>query len=427
MELVKVSKDAGYAKGSKNHEIKPSQKYELMIEFIGKKGHQYSAYFSVIIQNEDGRELTRFIKWFNDFSNIVKNNSLVFTTPDNTKTAVIVYRINIETPVKGEYEIELPDIDSLKLKENNEISESYDNIEKFEVPKLQELTSEEENILEKNTVWIFSPPRSGTTWLGSQLLVHPENAIWFEPWIGFHLGMLVGTEGTIGREHVFERVYDMQSSGGRYFFSPHHKQNWMPALRKFILTREYSEVQTIEKNVIIKEPVGSHSADIIMESMPNSKLIFLMRDGRDVLESRMDMHGKGTWGNLKPIKTPQQREYLIKRYSYMWNKINERIERAYQNHNSNLRLIVKYEELKNNTLQELRKIYEFIGIKISDEELKNKIETHDFKKIPESQKGKGKFYRAASTGSWKDNFSQKEQNLMNSIMGETLKKMGYEI
>ena len=314
----------------------------------------------------------------------------------------------------------------MELKETN-LSESFDNIEKFEVPKLPSLKDSEEEILEKNTVWIFSPPRSGTTWLGSQLLIHPENIIWFEPWIGLHLGMLFGTEGSIGIEQAFERVYDMQSSGGPYFFSPHHKKNWMPALRKFILTREFSEAQTIEKNVIIKEPVGSHSADIIMETMPNAKLIFLIRDGRDVLESRMDMHGKGTWGNLRPLKTPEQRINAIKRYSFMWNKINERIDRAYQNHNSNLRLKVKYEELKQNTLAELRKIYDFIRVEISDEELVKKIETHDFKKIPESQRGKGKFYRAASTGSWKDNFSQEEQDLMNSIMGDRLKKMGYEI
>ena len=217
----------------------------------------------------------------------------------------------------------------------------------------------------------------------------------------------------------------MQSSGGRYFFSPHHKQNWMPALRKFILTREFSEAQTIEKNVIIKEPVGSHSADIIMEAMPNAKLIFLMRDGRDVLESRMDMHGKGTWGNLRPLKTPEQRKNAIKRYSFMWNKIMERINRAYENHDPNNRIIVKYEELKQNPLLELRKIYDFIGVKISDDELTKKIETHDFKKIPESQKGQGKFYRAASTGDWKKNFSAEEQNLMNSIMRDTLKNLGY--
>ena len=63
----------------------------------------------------------------------------------------------------------------------NNKEQSSMKIEKFDF-----LTNEQENILEKNMVWIFAPPRSGTTWLGSQLLVHPKNIIWFEPWIGFH-------------------------------------------------------------------------------------------------------------------------------------------------------------------------------------------------------------------------------------------------
>jgi len=427
MILVNVAKDENYVKDSAKCEIKPNQRYELLIETIGKRGWPYSAYFTVIIQDQFGKEITRFIRWLNDFSNVVKKNLMVFSAPTNTKTAIIGYRINVETPVKSDFEIELPDPASLEFKEVNEVEESYDNLEKFQVPKLPPLTVEQEDILEKKTVWLFGPPRSGTTWLGSQLLNHPENIIWFEPWIGLHLGMLFGSEGTIGSEQSFDRVYDMQSSGGRYFFSPHHKKNWMPALRKLILTREFSESQTIEKNVIIKEPVGSNSADIIMESMPKSKLIFLLRDGRDIVDSRMDMHGKGTWGNLKPLKTPQQRINAIKRYSFMWNKINERINRAYQNHDPKLRILVKYEDLKKDTLSKLRRIYDFLGVKISDEELMNKIEIHDFKKIPDSQKGKGKFYRAASMGEWRNNFSKEEQELMNSIMSETLKEMGYDI
>ena len=40
-------------------------------------------------------------------------------------------------------------------------------------------------------------------------------------------------------------------------------------------------------------------------------------------------------------------------------------------------------------------------------------------------RGKGKFARSASPGKWKDNFNEKEIQLMNEIMGETLKRVGY--
>jgi stalled ribosome alternative rescue factor ArfA len=182
----------------------------------------------------------------------------------------------------------------------------------------------------------------------------------------------------------------------------------------------------LEKNLVIKEPVGSHAADIIMECFPNSKLVFLQRDGRDVVASRIDMHGKNTWASLKTIN-PNQRIKSIKWYSYQWVKINERINRAYTNHNPDLRMVVRYEDLKKNTLSELRRIYHFLNIEITDNQLEEIISKHDFKKIPEKDKGQGKFYRSASPGGWKDNFEENEQDLMNSIMRKTLTQFGYSI
>jgi len=426
MNLVSLTKNESFVKDSDELEIKPNQKYEMAIETICKKGWPYSAYFTVIILDQYGKEIIRFIRWLNDFSSIIKKNSLVFSTPTHSKTAIIGFRINVETPVKSDFEIELPEASSLKIKQIENEPDSFDDLETYQVPKLPELTTEQENTLEKKTIWLFGAPRSGTTWLGTQLLIHSENLIWAEPWIGFHLGTL-DFDGSKDINKKYERVYDTQSSGGRYFFSPHHKKNWLPALRRFIISRIFSQVQTLGKNVIIKEPVGSHSADIIMECMPKSKLVFLLRDGRDILESRMDMHrGSKSWSGLREFKNDKEKRGAIKYYSIIWNGIMERINRAYENHDPKLRIIIRYEDLKKDTLSELKKIYDFLDIKISDDELRRKIELFDFKNIPESQKGEGKFYRSASTGGWTKKFSKEEQELMNSIMGDTLKQMGYD-
>ena len=87
--------------------------------------------------------------------------------------------------------------------------------------------------------------------------------------------------------------------------------------------------------------------------------------------------------------------------------------------------MIKYEDLLNNTLDELKKIYDFIGIKISDKELEKITDKYSFKNIPQSKKGSGKVTRSASPGKWKENFSQEEQKIMNDVMGETLKEVGY--
>jgi len=66
-----------------------------------------------------------------------------------------------------------------------------------------------------------------------------------------------------------------------------------------------------------------------------------------------------------------------------------------------------------------------LQISIDDVELKKIIEKYDFKNIPSKKRGPGKFFRSAKVGGYKDNFSEKEQEIMISLMGETLKKAGY--
>ena len=43
-------------------------------------------------------------------------------------------------------------------------------------PRPNELTAEEESILEKNLVWVFGSARGGTTWLALQLMSYQTNS-----------------------------------------------------------------------------------------------------------------------------------------------------------------------------------------------------------------------------------------------------------
>ena len=165
-----------------------------------------------------------------------------------------------------------------------------------------------------------------------------------------------------------------------------------------------------------------------MECLPNSKIIFLVRDGRDVVDSWIDAHREGSWEpDRKSLKTPQERMQKITEYSNYWKNLTSTVQIAYQKHNPDLRLLVKYENLRKDTLSELKKVYEFLDIKTDDSELEQIIDKYRFEKIPFFSRGKGKFHRSAKPGNWKKNFNQQEQEAMNSIMGPALKKMGYQI
>jgi len=281
---------------------------------------------------------------------------------------------------------------------------------KFASPK--QLTQEEEDTLEKKITWIFGTVRSGTTWLGTELLKHPENVPWAEPYIGWHLLALRLKHG----------------KRSDYFFSQQYKKDWMPALRKLILSRTFSHAKSVSKNVIIKEPNGVAGADLIMECLPHSKLIFLLRDGRDIVDSLIDAHRPGSWNEgMLPLRTKKDRIDAIKEYSDGWMKSVTVVWKTYQKQPDELRYFVKYEDLRKNTFPELKKIYNFIGVEISDDKLKKIIERYEFDNIPTAKKGPGKFTRAATPGGWKNNFNYNEKYFMNSIMKDNLTKFDYDV
>ncbi len=392
-------------------DVKENQKYKMTTTALGKKGNPYSCYFCVILLDKDGWETKRYIRWLNDFTNVEKNYDLIFNT-NNVNKIIVGYRFNVETPVKSDLEILVKNPTLLELEiVGDEYIESYDDYDKFSVP-LVNLTKDEEDLLEKKIVWIFGSGRSGTTWLAGILSKHEENFWWDEPYIGAH----------------FEFFENYQSRGSGYFLSNSYKNSWYEWIRKLILSRTFSQVQSLTKNVIIKEPNSSKGSPFILECLPNSKLIFLVRDGRDVVDSHMDAIKPGSW-NQDPYWQYQLATFgrigTIRTMSEIWRDSIEATLRAYEKHDPKLRLLIKYEDLKTNTLSEAKKIINLVGMNLSDTQITELVEQSSFDKIPISKKGTGKFYRAASTGGWKANFNKEERDLMYSIMSETLKKFGY--
>jgi len=224
---------------------------------------------------------------------------------------------------------------------------------------------------------------------------------------------------------------DRQSQQHNYFFSDQTKNIWKYFLRKLIINRIYSQFPNFSDKIIIKEPLEKGGSDIISECLPNSKIVLLIRDGRDVIDSKIDaIKEKESWGTkelgINPLN-PAHRLDFIKRNSNMWVEFAEDLLRTSYIHSKNLQIWIKYEELRKKTVEELKKIYDFLQIDIKNNELENLVSKFSFENIPPEAKGEGKFTRYATPGKWKENFNEDEKILMNSIMGKTLKQAGYEI
>jgi len=288
---------------------------------------------------------------------------------------------------------------------------------------MKTLSEDDEKKLEKNLTWIFADRRSGTTWLAAELLSYKTKKI-DEPLIGQHIGRYTQSE------QIINRTIDIQKDREDYFFSKKYNDVWKYFLRKLILNRIYVQFQTTSEKIIIKEPSGSLAADILLQCFPNSKFIFLLRDGRDIVDSKIDALSLGGW-ELKLYKeirkeVPSKRRIIfIRRTANYWVGLMEILMRAYDKHAKNLRFKIRYEDLRHNTLSELKKLYQFLEIDIDDNALGKIVNKYSFDNLPESEKGEGKFRRSASPGDWKKNFNEEEKQILNEIMGNTLKKMDY--
>ena len=178
-----------------------------------------------------------------------------------------------------------------------------------------------------------------------------------------------------------------------------------------ILQRIFSQFGDSKKKIIIPDPEGSMAADLIAECLPRSKIILLIRDGRDAVDSRISSLHKDGWyvknEGVTPLKTNRLPKIIW--LSKKWVKQMEILSKAYFDHSENLRFKIKYEDLRLETKKHLKKIYDFIGIEITSEKLNEVVEKYDFKKLGKDQKGSFKVKRAAKPGSWKSDFNEKEK------------------
>ena len=399
--------------------VTKGKKYIITTEVIGLEGEKFSALFGVGVPYQKIKVKDIRIRWLNDFSGVKKNVSIVVRATD--ENLLLFYRINAETPVRSECHYQILPIKQIKLEElSSDVEESFDDFESFIVQNVRELTIEQENELEKNLVWIFASPRSGTTWLGARLLAERFLMI-DEPKIGSHLGFSRLGKNTIGDLISLENRED-------YFFSNQFKDTWKYFLRKLILNRIYAQIRDTRKKIIIKEPNGSIGADMISDCLPNSKIIILLRDGRDIVDSLVDAFSEKGWLAKKggmALSVDNRLEY-IKQQSNRWKNLVNILLKIQKIHPKGNRILIKYEDLLGETFKVLKNIFQFLNIKFDDNEIKEIVEKHSYKNIPSEVKGKGMAIRSASPGKWKRNFNEDEKEMMTNIMNKTLFSLGYK-
>ena len=314
--------------------------------------------------------------------------------------------------------------------------------------------------LESRLTWIWGSGRTGSTWL-MELLCAPlkasrEQAVgfsWPPAWdgqsaalpideflISRHLVPWMGrTEDLTGASRP-DTLLNYLGTHPSYAFSDAYADVWRPEVRRLTLVRLYAVIERARKAglklpealplLVIKEVNGSHAADFVMSLFPRSRMLVLLRDPRDVLDSLLDAQRSGGWlAHARPLAAvdgESERLEWVESACRNWMAQFRTVRNAYEAHDPALRRELRYERLLADTAGELGPLRDWLGLAAERQRVETIAERHSFDSVPERLKGPGKHYRAAQPGGWRTSFSEAEQEVAGRILEPALTELGYE-
>jgi hypothetical protein len=270
----------------------------------------------------------------------------------------------------------------------------------------------------ENVVWIFCTGRSGSTWLRSMMEDLVKCKVWEEPKVGQLFG------------EFYEGARRGQLASTNFVMGDSTRKAWRKALRNFVLDTARAAHPTITSQhyLIAKEPDGAVGAPLLMEALPESRMILLIRDPRDVAASALDAMRKGgfryewrKWGTTERTVPADERPKFAIRQADNYLRHISNAKKAYDAHGGR-KVLIRYEDLKTDSLETMRRLCSALQIPTDEEKLTRVVEKHSWENIPEKDKGEGKFYRKATLGGWRKDLTSDQVKAIESITAPLLRE-----
>lgn len=269
-------------------------------------------------------------------------------------------------------------------------------------------------VLPENFIWIFGTGRSGSTWIAKMMRDLRGYSLWNEPLVGHMFGTLYHERG--------ERLQESSQ-----FLLGGEKESWLPPVREYLLsaaTAKYPHHAGEDRRyLVVKEPHGSIGADIISEALPESRMVVLLRDPRDVMSSKLDAHRPGNWakkGNLYEDLDGDETKYVIsKSHAFLGDMKNA--FRGYDRH-PGPKAVIRYEDFRAEPEVHLKKLLSELDLPFREADIPSSIQNNSWEKIPEEEKGPGKIRRKASPGGWREDLTPEQARSIEGVTASYLRE-----
>ena len=285
--------------------------------------------------------------------------------------------------------------------------------------------------------FVISSPRSGSTWLAQALNQHAEIFATEQRLFGNFCEMWPNNNGKLAPRITLDAYARALSV---HYFHDELKLSRTEFIDSYI--REYSQFllgfakKTTGKSIVIdKVTPYPGTTKLVIEQIkkyfPNSKIVKLVRDGRDVVTSGtfdwLLKDGQGT--NRYKCFVAQDSSVLVRRFFD-----DEAIKKWAEIWRESVRdvpscdLEISYEEMSAGLSETLSRIFELVGVSSSAAISQKCASEVTFEKLTGRSNGQmdpTAKQRSGTAGDWKNYFTRSDGRLFDSIAGQDLRAKGY--